>query len=897
MGAFCCRTAAVIVWNRLNRALAPAFWSGLLSLIAAFSPLAAAVFDHSAPLENISASPTGSGVTLQVVDPNAGGLVSTQVQSGATFDLLTVSGVAAWSSGPTIYYYVYDPLLRRWTGASANVGLTFDLTVASGLVAWTTGATAHYRVYDWTRGLWRADLSALSSTALSLSAIDGVVAVTTTAGVVFSAYDPVSGLWKKSSVNSGSPSDLINIHGVVAWTAGNFVHCQVYDPPRGTWQGTALNAGGNPFDLRSVNSVVAWTRNPAVGYTVYDPLRGNWRSLSENSGYTADLVVSNSTVTWSTATQFYRRGYNPTSGTWAENNALPLAYFAMTTNQGNAPFTVAFIDMSLGAQFWSWDFGDGSAVSTRRSPRHRYTTFGQFLVTETASGVAGISATNRLITTDLARPTGTILINNGAASTTNVNVTLQLSAADNSSALISMRFSNQVSTAWSEWEPFAATKAWVLTAGAGSKTVHAQFRDLAGNISLDATDSILLDLTPPPVVSFVSTNVVEAVGLAVVTVTLDHTVNRIVSVRYTSLDGTAEAGSDYTAVSGLLVFPANTLVQTFEIPVAQDPRVELDETILLMFSNPTNAIIESEGVATIIDDDPASVSFATANFNASEDIGNAAIAVRLNAATSRPVSVRVRTGMGSATEDSDFVGTNALVTFPPGQTNRIVNVQILNDALDEFTESVSLSMTNLTNAVFGLPAQATLTILDDDMPFVFFSATNFGVFENSGVAVITVWLSKPFGQEVFADYIALGGSAAPGIDYIPSTGTLQFAPTQTNKTFLVTLFNDGQVEPDETIHLTLNNIVGASGGSQLEADIVLYDDDGAPRLLAPRWSTNGFNVTVRGSAQQKFSIEASTNLINWSVLSTLTNTSGIFEFLDPTESSRPYRFYRTTLPQ
>ncbi len=93
-------------------------------------------------------------------------------------------------------------------------------------------------------------------------------------------------------------------------------------------------------------------------------------------------------------------------------------------------------------------------------------------------------------------PTGSVLINGGAASTGAPIVTLDLNWADGSERVTRMRFSNNGST-WSAWEPVASTKDWFLAAGEGYKTVRVQFRDIAGNVSAAASDYIKVDMTAP----------------------------------------------------------------------------------------------------------------------------------------------------------------------------------------------------------------------------------------------------------------------------------------------------------------------------------------------------------------------------------------------------------------
>ena len=97
---------------------------------------------------------------------------------------------------------------------------------------------------------------------------------------------------------------------------------------------------------------------------------------------------------------------------------------------------------------------------------------------------------------DLVPPAGSVLINSGASHTNNPEVTLALSAADEHSGISAMRFSND-GVSWSGWEPYAAFKSWNLGAGDGERTVRAQFRDGAQNISPVSSDGIVLDTTPP----------------------------------------------------------------------------------------------------------------------------------------------------------------------------------------------------------------------------------------------------------------------------------------------------------------------------------------------------------------------------------------------------------------
>ena len=160
-------------------------------------------------------------------------------------------------------------------------------------------------------------------------------------------------------------------------------------------------------------------------------------------------------------------------------------------------------------------------------------------------------------------------------------------------------------------------------------------------------------------------------------------------------------------------------------------------------------------------------------------------------------------------------------------------------------------------------------------------------------------LSKPVALEVGFDHLVLGGTASPGPsgDYLPDTGRRVIAAGSTNVTLLVNLVDNALAEPDETVHLALSNLTGAAPGPNAEADIVIYDDDGAPRLVSPRWGPNGvFRATARGRPGVVFTVEATSDFASWTPLFSRTNTTGTTEFSDPGSSFEPSRFYRTRVP-
>ena len=109
-------------------------------------------------------------------------------------------------------------------------------------------------------------------------------------------------------------------------------------------------------------------------------------------------------------------------------------------------------------------------------------------------------------TADTTPPTGSLTINSGAAYSAWTAVTLGLTATDNvgvTGYYVSSSATPPAATA-AGWVAVTATTSYsnpnvpyTLPSGDGTKTVYAWYKDAAGNVSATASDSILLDQTPP----------------------------------------------------------------------------------------------------------------------------------------------------------------------------------------------------------------------------------------------------------------------------------------------------------------------------------------------------------------------------------------------------------------
>jgi hypothetical protein len=94
---------------------------------------------------------------------------------------------------------------------------------------------------------------------------------------------------------------------------------------------------------------------------------------------------------------------------------------------------------------------------------------------------------------------------------------------------------------------------------------------------------------------------------------------------------------------------------------------------------------------------------------------------------------------------------------------------------------------------------------------------------------------------VTVGYSTSDGTAHAGADYQAASGTLTFAPGQTRQTITIGLLDDGLVEGDETLQVTLSGATGGAVlGSPQAATLTIVDDDTAspPPPASIQWNVS-----------------------------------------------------------
>jgi hypothetical protein len=342
----------------------------------------------------------------------------------------------------------------------------------------------------------------------------------------------------------------------------------------------------------------------------------------------------------------------------------------------------------------------------------------------------------------------------------------------------------------------------------------------------------IYDNEGPP--SFVVTDVAgpEASGTLSFSVFLTNANGSPVSIDYATADGTAIAGSDYTATSGTLTFNPGQTSKPVPVTITDNALAEDDETFTLNLLNATGgiAIAEPTGTATIQNDDPdPTVSVAAASV-IEGDLGTTTLTlpVTLSGPSGHEIDVDYATSDGTAAAGSDYTATSGTLVFAAGEMANEVHVTVSGDFQDEGNETLTVTLSAPFNADLGT-ASATGTITNDDAGPKLTVTDAVATEGKTGTTAMTFTVATtPISlSDITVDYATADGTATAGTDYAATSGTLTIPAGQLTGTITVNVNGDATWEPNETIGLTLSNpagakiVVGSATGTIINDDKIL----------------------------------------------------------------------------
>ena len=340
--------------------------------------------------------------------------------------------------------------------------------------------------------------------------------------------------------------------------------------------------------------------------------------------------------------------------------------------------------------------------------------------------------------------------------------------------------------------------------------------------------------------------VAEDAGAVTVTASLSAASDTDVTVPFT-VTGTATDGSDFTISSSPITIAAGQTSADITISVIDDSEDEPDESVVISLETPTGATLGTTSVhtLTITDNDdpvPPTVTVSTGQ-TVAEDAGTVSVIATLSAVSDSDVTVPFSV-TGTATDGSDFTIDSSPLTIAAGQTTATISVSVTDDSVDEPDETVVVTLGTPTGATLGSNAEHTVTITDNDeppLPTVTLDAASQDANEDAGNVAITATLSEVSDSDVLVPFV-FTGTATDGSDFTISASPLTIAAGQTSATVTISIIDDTEDEPDETVTVALATPTGATLGAISSHTVNIIDNDppaGTPEVNFDATSQTG----------------------------------------------------------
>ncbi len=296
--------------------------------------------------------------------------------------------------------------------------------------------------------------------------------------------------------------------------------------------------------------------------------------------------------------------------------------------------------------------------------------------------------------------------------------------------------------------------------------------------------------------------------------------NGITTVQYATADGTAVAGINYVHESGTLTFIEGESEKSLSIPLVDDPRITGSLSFRVNLSNPSagaSLYPFASALVNLLDSDTG-VSFTNSAFGVLKNGTNVIVTVTRTNANTGLATVNFGTLDRSALANVDYYPTNGLLTFSNGIAFQSFAVPIINNRTLEgdrnFAVYLSTNATSLGRAQL-LPPSTALVTITDDITGLSFSSPAYQVNANSGQALISVIRTGFTNCSLTVNFATASGtnsdSAIPGVNYMPTNGTLLFTNGVTLQSFAVPVIDDNRADGAHLVQISLSSPMVVNG--------------------------------------------------------------------------------------
>jgi len=311
-----------------------------------------------------------------------------------------------------------------------------------------------------------------------------------------------------------------------------------------------------------------------------------------------------------------------------------------------------------------------------------------------------------------------------------------------------------------------------------------------------------------------------------------------VSVGYATTNGTAIAGTDFKAATGVLQWAdGDSAAKSFSIPISNATPFSDSKTFTVALTNAgSGAAMATPNDATVtIAGDKApkmgSVQLGASTYTIAQNAGKATVAVDRVGGSRGSLSVAYTAKAGTALSGTDFTPTAGTLQWADGDSSaKSLSIPISNATPFSGTKTFAVALSSPSaGAAIGSPGTATVAIAGDaaaPVGTLMLSAASDSVAQSAGSVTVTVNRTGGSNGAVAVTYSQVNGSAVAGTDYTATRGTLTWAAGDaTAKSFSVPISNATPFAGSRSFTIDLSSPTGGAAlGSPNTAGVSIAGD-------------------------------------------------------------------------
>ena len=295
--------------------------------------------------------------------------------------------------------------------------------------------------------------------------------------------------------------------------------------------------------------------------------------------------------------------------------------------------------------------------------------------------------------------------------------------------------------------------------------------------------------------------------------------------------GDSATTADYITPASLLLnwVDGDSNTKTVLLPAINDTLVEGTELVTVNLGSVNTSILGMITQSAIIIDDatsPGTLQFESAIYSVTEGQSVTINVSRVGGSDGAYSAAVVVSGGSANNTDYSDPGSVQLNWADGESSTKSLTINTSSDINVEGDETIVLSLSSATPAILGSPANTTITVIDASDPGIIqLDNVSYSVIEGGSIDIGVVRTGGSSGIITATIDFGVNGDTATSTDYttpVPATVSWQDGESGLKIVTLQAL-NDGQIEGNETLNITLNSTIAGVLGNPVQATVQIND--------------------------------------------------------------------------